>query len=70
MHTMSQYSGNGWKLQKVSEYDQEIPQTPPQTNPRHREEESQNIYCNKSKATSSLYPFKMIAKLEWTQSNA
>ena len=43
-----------------------------QTNPRHREEESQNIYIticktiNDSKATSFLFLFlfKMIAKLK------
>ena len=46
-----------------------------QTNPRHREEEPQNN--NKTsrrrskhgKATSSVFPIKMIAKLERTQSN-
>ena len=32
---------------QVSEYDQEIPQSHiKQTNPRHREEEPQNIYSN------------------------
>ena len=42
-----------------------------QTNPWQREEESQTIYSNnKSKATSSLFLFNMIAKLERTQSNA
>ena len=47
-----------------------------QTNPWHLEEEPQNIYSNKtsgrhkSKAISSLFPLKMIAKLERTQSNA
>ena len=49
-----------------------------QTNPRHREEEQQNVYSNKlhlydnnSKATSFLFLFsKMIAKLEWAESNA
>ena len=46
-----------------------------QTNPRHREEEPQDIYSNKTserqkrKATSSLFLFKMIARLERTQSN-
>ena len=46
------------------------------TNSPHREEELQNIYSNKtsvrqkSKATSSLLLFKMIAKLERTQSDA
>ena len=47
-----------------------------QTNPRHREKESHNIYnnktsiSNKSKATGSLSLFKMIAKLEMTHRNA
>ena len=47
-----------------------------QTNPRQREEEPQNIYSNNSsvrnnsEATSFLFLFKMIAKLEWTQSSA
>ena len=37
-------------IQKVSEYDQEIPQSHAavQTNPRHREEELQNINSNKT----------------------
>ena len=44
-------------------YDQEVPQT----NPRHREEEPRNTNShrqedNLSKATSSLFPIKMIAK--------
>ena len=48
----------------------------PQTKPRHREEESREIYSNKTpvrqkrKATRSLLLFKMFAKLERTQSNA
>ena len=47
-----------------------------QTNPWQLEEEPQNItitkhlYDNKSKATRFLFLFKMIAKLEWTQSYA
>ena len=49
-----------------------------QTNPRHRDEEPQNINSHKttginlSKATSSLplFPIKMIAKLEITPSTA
>ena len=42
----------------------------PQTNPQHREEEPQNNNSHKtpgkqkSKTTSSLFPIKMIAKLE------
>ena len=46
-----------------------------QTNPRHYEEVPQNTNHHntlgkQSKATSSLFPIKMIAKLERTQSNA
>ena len=44
-----------------------------QTNPWHREEEPRTNHeapgRQKSKATSSLFPIKMIVKLEWTQSN-
>ena len=47
-----------------------------QTNLWHREEEPQNNHetpgrqTKQSKATSSLFPIEIIAKLEWTQSNA
>ena len=45
----------------------------PQTNPWHSEEEPHNNHETPgnqlSKATSSLFPIKMIAKLEWTLSN-
>ena len=50
-----------------------------QTNPHYQEEEHQNNNNHKitihqedtqSKATSSLFPIKMIAKLERTKSNA
>ena len=45
-----------------------------QTSPWHREEEPHNNHetpgrhqeDKQSKATSSLFPIKMIAKLEWT----
>ena len=59
----------------MSEYDQEMPQSQPAdktratagkshtTNTRHQKDKL-------SKATSSLFPIKMIAKLERTQSNA
>ena len=60
----------------VSEYDQEIPQSITNcrqtrgivsknhtTITRHQEDKQ-------SKAASSLFPVEMIAKLEWTQSNA
>ena len=45
-----------------------------QTNPRHHQEEPQivaiHMLDNNSKATSFLFRFKIIAKLECTQSNA
>ena len=45
----------------------------PQTTPRHREEEPLIITRHQedklSKAISSLFPIKMIAILEWKQSN-
>ena len=59
------------KATKNSEYDQEIPQSQTADNPiaqrgraahsvtRHQEDKL-------SKATSSLFPIKMIAILEWT----
>ena len=62
--------GSG-ELKIVSEYDQEIPQSQTADIPvasrlraitRHQED--------KSKATSSLLPIKMVAIPEWTQSNA
>ena len=53
------------ETQKVSEYDQEIPQSQtadqpmaPRGSPRHQEDKL-------SKATSSHFPIQMIAKLEW-----
>ena len=45
-----------------------------QTNPRHHEEEPHTVTRHqeekKIKATSSLFPIKTIAKLQWTQSSA
>ena len=45
-----------------------------QTNTWHHEEEPHTNHetpgRQKSKATSSLFPIKLIAKLEWTQCNA
>ena len=43
-----------------------------QTNPLHRDEKPPNIYSKTiiPKHTRFLFPFNMIAKLEWTQSNA
>ena len=58
----------------VSEYDQKIPQSQTadksmalrgrdKTIPRHQEDKQ-------SKATSSLFPIEMIAKIDWTRSKA
>ena len=62
---------------KASEYDQEIPQShtaDQPTAPRGRATEKNNIHKTserkQSKASSSLYPMKIIAKLEKTQSSA
>ena len=58
-------------IQKVSEYDQEIPQSLTEDQPTA----PQNTHSNKTsvrqqkKATSSLFLVKMIAKLERTQSD-
>ena len=44
-----------------------------QTNPCHHEEEPHNNHetpGRQSKATSYLFPIKVIAKLEWTKTNA
>ena len=62
-------------LAKVSEYDQEIPQSKTAyqpTAPWRRATEHLTIQMedNNSKATSFFFLFKMIAKLESTQSNA
>ena len=64
-------SHSDYSTKIVSEYNQEIPQSQTHgtarkthtTTTRHREDKL-------SKATSSLFPIEMIAKLEWTQSNA
>ena len=57
----------------VSEYDQEILKHKLQTNPRHCENEPHNNHETPErqtiKATGSLFPIKMIARLEWTKSN-
>ena len=59
----------------VGEYDQEIPQS--QTADKHgalRGRDTQRSRdtrkTNKAKKIRSLFPIKIIAKLEWTQSNA
>ena len=49
-------------------YDQKIPQSHTADHTRHREEDC-NTPGRQSKATSSLFPIKMIAKLERTHSN-
>ena len=61
--------------QNESEYDQELPQSHTSDQPMVRKSHRAfivkiHLYDNKSKATSFLFLFKMIAKLEWTQSNA
>ena len=55
----------------VSEYDQEIPQSQAADNPvapqgRAVQPSRDTRKTNLSKATSSLFPIKMIAILEWT----
>ena len=65
--------GIAWRLKKVSEYDQERPQSQTADEPGHREEEPHNNHetqDKQSKETSSFFPIEMIAKLELTQSNA
>ena len=55
---------------KNSDYDQDYHNNKLQTNPWHRDEEPHKNHetpeSQLSKATSSLFPIKMIAKLEWT----
>ena len=56
-------------LEIVSEYDQEIPQSQTADMPmtlRGRATHQSHKEDKLSKATSSLFPIKMIAKLEWT----
>ena len=54
---------------KNSEYDQEIPQSQTADKPMALQGRATHHEDKLSKATSSLFPIKMIAKLEWTQSN-
>ena len=61
-------------LKIVSEYDQEIPQSKTADSPVALRRKSRSTITRHqedklSKATSSLFPFKMIAILERTQSN-
>ena len=56
-------------LKIVSEYDQEIPQSQTADNPmapRGRATLTRHQEDKLSKATSSLFPIKIIAILEWT----
>ena len=51
----------------VSEYDQEIPQSQTTDNPLEKPHNNHDKPGSQtSKATSYLFPIKMIAKLEWT----
>ena len=56
-----------------SEHDQKIPQSQTAYKPMAPQgratQQSRDQEEKLSKATSSLFPIKMIAKLEWTQSN-
>ena len=51
---------------KNSEYDQEIPQSQTADIPMAPWGRARNQEDKLSKATSFLFPIKMIAKLEWT----
>ena len=53
---------------KNSEYDQEIPQSQTADKPMTQRGRARHQEDKFSKATSSLFPIKMIAKLEWTYS--
>ena len=50
----------------VSEYDQEIPQSQTADNPMAPRGRAAQPPRDTMKATSSLFPIKMIAILEWT----
>ena len=54
----------------VSEYVRKYHYHKLQTHPLHREEEPHNNQETLGRQTSSLFPIDMIAKLEWTQTNA
>ena len=60
-----------YHLKIVREYDQEIPQSQTAYNPHGTARKSRSSITRHqedklSKAISSLFPMKMIAKLEWT----
>ena len=58
---------------KNSEYDQEIPQSQTADKPMvlwGRDTQQSQDTRKTNKAIRSLFPIEMIAKLEWTQSNA
>ena len=57
-------------LKKICEYDQEIPQSQTADKPvAHNNHETPGRQTKQSNQLS-LFSIKMIAKLEWTQSNA
>ena len=53
-------------MKKVSEYDQEIPQPQTADSPMSQSTITRHQEDKLSKATSSFFPIKMIAILEWT----
>ena len=53
-------------MKKVSEHDQEIPQSQTADNPMAPGGRATQPEDKLSKATSSIFPIKMIAILEWT----
>ena len=57
-------------LKEVSEYDQKIPQSQTADNPSTARKSFTTITRQQedklSKASNSVFPMKMIAKLEWT----
>ena len=63
-----------YTLKIVSEYAQKIPQSQTADKPvalggRATQQSRDTRKTKQSKATSSVFPIEMIAKLEWTQSN-
>ena len=54
----------------VSEYDQEIPQSQTAEKPVASWGRAAQLKDKQSKATSPIFSIELIAKLEWTQSNA
>ena len=64
---------NRFNTHTLNEYDQEIPQSQTADKPcgivRKSNTTTRDTWKTKQR-TSSLFPIKMVAKLEWTQSNA